>query len=114
MSPLGLSRCLTPGQVLLGGALLGDGLKAVADLGRIGADVVETWELGEALEAEHALEERRRAVADGSAGGVVARRLGDEAALQEVRDGRVGGDAADPRDVRPRAGPEVRDDRKRL
>src|SRR5262249_36729147 len=61
------------------------------------------------------LEERRRAVADRTAdGGIVAAGLADEPALRQVRDRRVGGDAADPRDVRPRARPEVRDDRERL
>ena len=45
---------------------------------------------------------------------VVAARLRDQPALDEIRDGRVGRDAADARDVRPRARPEVRDDRERL
>ena len=80
----------------------------------LGADVVEARQLRQALEPEDALEERRRAVADRAAAVVVAAGLGDQAALDEVRDGGVGGDAADARDVGPRARPEVRDDRERL
>src|SRR5581483_6769964 len=45
---------------------------------------------------------------------VVATGLGDQSALDEVRDGGVGRDAADAGDVRPRAGAEVGDDRERL
>ena len=77
-------------------------------------DVVEAWQLREALETEDAFEERRCAIANRSAGRVVAARLRDEAAVQEVRDRGVGGDAADPGDVRPRARTDVRDDRERL
>src|SRR2546423_1653073 len=80
-------------------------------------DVVEVFEAPDddtALEPEHALEERRRAIADGSSGALVPTCFGDQPALQEVRHGGVGGDAADPGDVRPRAGAEVRDDRERL
>src|SRR5206468_1305167 len=37
-----------------------------------------------------------------------------EAALDEAGDGGIGADAADARDLRPRARPDVRDDRERL
>ena len=88
-------------------------MQALADrVGRL-ADVVEPRQRREALEPEDAFEERRRAVAD-RARRLVAARLRDQAALEQVRDGRVRGDAADARDVRPRARSEVRDDRERL
>src|SRR5439155_25388168 len=61
---------------------------------------------GEAVEPEDALEERRRAIAD-RAGALVAAGLGDQAALDEARDGRVGGDAADPCDLGSRDRAEV-------
>ena len=51
----------------------GDGVQAVADLGGVGADVVEAGELREAVEAEDALEERRRPVADRAAGASASR-----------------------------------------
>ena len=40
--------------------------------------------------------------------------LGDEPAFREPGDGRVGGDAADPGDLRPAARAEIGDDRERL
>ena len=60
-----------------GGALLGDRVQPLADLVLRRADVVEPRQLREALEPEHALEERRRAVADRAAGGIVTAGLGD-------------------------------------
>ena len=53
-------------------------------------------------------------VADRAADAFVAAGLGDQAALDEARDDRVGGDAADARDLRAADRPEVRDDRQRL
>ena len=67
-------------------------MQAVADLGLVGAHVVQARQLREALEPEDALEERRRAVADG-AGGTVAPGFRDQSALEEIRDRGVGGDA---------------------
>ena len=67
---------------LLRGALLGDRFEAAADLVDIGAEIVEARQRGERLDAEDALEERRRAVAD-RAELVVAAALGDQAALDQ-------------------------------
>ena len=66
------------------------------------------------LEPEDALEERRRAVADGAARGGLAAGLCEKAPLDQAGDGGVGGDAADTRDLGPRARAEVRHDRQRL
>ncbi|MDX6437477.1 MAG: hypothetical protein QOF45_60 [Gaiellaceae bacterium] len=56
----------------LGSLADGDRVQPLADLrGRL-AQVVEPWQRGGALEAENALEERRRPVAHGTAGAVVA------------------------------------------
>ena len=68
---------------------------------------------GERLEAEDALEERRRAIAD-RAELVLAPALGDQAALGEAGDDAVDVDAADARDLGPRHRAEVGDDRERL
>src|SRR3954464_9791356 len=100
-------------QGALRGALLGDRLEACPDLGDVVADVVEPRERRERFEAEHALEERRRAVPD-RAEIAVAPGLGDEAALEEPGDDAVDVDAADAGDLPPRARAEVRDDRERL
>src|SRR5580765_6448184 len=97
----------------LRGALFGDRLEALADRCGVLADVGEAWQLGEALEPEDALEERCGAIANRAAAGLPAR-LCDEAALDEVRNGRVGRDAADPRDVGTGARAKVRNDRERL
>src|SRR5947208_3843858 len=97
----------------LRGALLGDRLETLPDRRGVLADIVEARELGEALEAEDALEQRRRAVADRAPAGLAAR-FRHEPTLDEVRDRGIGRDAADPRDVGTRARPEVRDDRERL
>src|SRR4029077_15358610 len=77
----------------LGRALFGDRVGPVADLGGVGADVVEARQLRKAFEPEHALEERRRAITDGPAGAVVATRLRDQSAFDEVRNCRFGCDA---------------------
>ena len=53
----------------------------------------------------------RHPVAHGAAGPALAPGLGDQAALDERRDGRVGGNAADARDLGPRHRAEVGDDR---
>jgi hypothetical protein len=63
---------------------------------------------------EDALEEWCDAVADGAARAALPSGLGDQAALDERRDGRVGCDTADPCDLGTRDRAEVRDDRKRL
>src|SRR5439155_18880628 len=86
----------------------------LADLRDVVAEVVEPRQLGERLEPEHPLEEPGRPVADGAARGVLAPSFGDQPALDQAGHGRVGRDAADAGDLRPRARPEVRDDRERL
>ena len=60
-------------------------MQAAADLVRVRAEVVEARQLREAVEAEDALEERRRAV-PGGACRVVPPGLGDQATVDEVRD----------------------------
>src|SRR5436309_2241995 len=102
------------GQASLGGALLGDGLEPDPDLLDVAAEVVEAWQLGEALQPEDALEERCRAVANGAAGAGLAPGLRDQPPLDQPRDRGVDRHPADARDLRPRARPEVRDDRQRL
>src|SRR6185295_16043 len=101
-----------PGRSELGGARFRDFEQALAQFGRVAAEVVESRQRSEALEPEDALEERGRPVADGTT--CLASRFGDEAALQEARDGRVRSDAADARDVGSRARAEIRHDRERL
>src|SRR5207302_8328453 len=98
----------------LRGATLGDRLEPLAQLGLTVREIVEPRQLRQALEPEDALEQRGRPVSHRSAGLVRAARLGDQPALDETGHGRIGRDAADARDLRPRAGPEIRDDRKRL
>src|SRR5690348_14159174 len=93
----------------LGRALLCDRFEPLADLRDVGAEIVDARQRRERLQPEHALEERRRAVTD-RAELVVAAAFGDQAALDETRDDAVDVHAADPRDLRPRHGPEVRDD----
>ena len=85
----------------------------LADRVRALADVVEPRQ----REATRARRRARTAASSGSGsrpGAVVAAGLGDQAALGEAGDGRVGRDAADPRDLRPRDRAEVGDDRERL
>ncbi len=77
----------------LGRALLGEGLEPAADRVGVAAEVVEPRELGEALQPENALEQRRDAVAN-RADGLVTARLGDQPALDEAGDDRS---AATPR-----------------
>ena len=84
-------------------AALRDGVQPLADGLGLLADVVQAGKRGQALEPEHALEERLEPVADRSAGAVVPAGLGDQAALEEARDRRVGGDAADAGDLGPAA-----------
>ena len=98
----------------LGGLADGDRVQPLADLRGALAQVVEPRQRGGALEPEDAFEERRRPVADGATRAVVASRLGDQAALEQAGDGRVGGDPADAGDLRPAARAEVGDDRERL
>ena len=78
------------------------------------AELRQARQRGEALEPEDALEERRRAVANRPARPVVAPGLGDQAAVEQPGNGRVRGDTADPRDLRPAARAEVGDDREGL
>src|SRR5262245_23145762 len=107
--------CVTaPGRSELGGSRLGDLEQPLAELAGIPTEIVEPRKRREALEAEDALEERRRPVPHGAAGRGLTPGFRDEAALDEARDGRVGGDAADPCDVGAGARAEVRDDRERL
>ena len=73
----------------LGRALLGDRHEPVADLVDVAAEIVQPRQLRERLEPEDPLEERRRAVADRAARAVVASRLGDQPAFDQVRDRRV-------------------------
>ena len=89
-------------------------VQPLADLRGALAQVVEARQRGGVLEPEDALEERRRPVADGTAGAVVPAGFGDQAAFEQAGDGRVGGDAADAGDLRPAARAEVGDDRERL
>ena len=65
-----------------------------------------------ALQPEQLQEQRRRAVEDGAELGAAA--LLDQPAVEQRRDRRVGVDAADARDLRPRDGLQVGDDRERL
>src|SRR5829696_2580504 len=97
-----------------GSASFRDRVQAGADLLGVAAELLEPRQLGEAAEAEDAFEERRRAVADGAAHGGVSSRFAEQAPFHEPRDGGVRRDAADARNVRPRARAEVRDDCKRL
>jgi len=62
--------------------LLGHGVQPREDLVRAVSEVVEPWKLGERVEPEHALEQRRRPVANG-ASGILAPGFGDQAALDE-------------------------------
>src|SRR5690242_10609441 len=90
-----------------GSARLGHGQQPLADGLGLAPEVVEARQLGERVEAEDALEERRHAVANGSAGPALPTGLGDQAALDERYDGRVGRDAAHARDLRPGHRPHV-------
>ena len=106
-------RHVTDGAAL-GGAALGDGLEALADLGRILAEIVEPRQLGESFEAEDPLEQLRRAVTDRAAETRLTTRLDDEPALDEPGDHRVGCDTANAGDIGPRARAQVGDDGERL
>src|ERR671912_507110 len=92
----------------------GDAVQTLADLLRRLAEVVEARQRRCALQSEDALEEPRRPVANGAAGAVLPTGFGNQAALEQARDGRVCGDAANARDLGAAAGPEVRNDRERL
>ena len=63
---------------------LGDRLQACADLVRALAEVVQARERRERVEAEDALEERRRPVPDRAADAVLAPGLRDQPALDEA------------------------------
>ena len=89
-------------------------MQPFADLRGAFAEVVEPGQRSGALEPEDALEERRRPVANRSTRSIVAACLGDQAALEQAGDGRVGGDAADASDLGPAARAEVGNDRERL
>src|SRR5687767_6066936 len=93
-------------------AALGDLEQTVAEPSRVLPDVIEARQRGQALEPEDALEERRRLVANCAAG--LASRLADQPPFEERRDRRVCRHTAYPRDLRTRAGPEIRHDRERL
>src|SRR5438552_3365038 len=97
----------------LRGALLCDGFEPGADLGHVGAEVVDARELRERLEPEDPLEELRRLVPDRAELAVPAA-LGKQTALDEAGDDAIDVDAADARDVGARAWTEVGDDRECL
>src|SRR5580765_1339847 len=96
---------------LLRAALLGDCVEPFAEIIDVTREIIQPRQLRKRLQPEHALEHRRRAVLDRPADAVVASRLRDQAPLDQSRDGRIGGDAADPRDLRPGHRPEVGHDR---
>src|SRR3954447_22347028 len=98
---------------LLRRALLGDRFAPLAGLRHVGAEGLHPRQRGERLEAEDALEERCRAVAD-RAVLVHAPALADQPSFDEAGDDAVDVDAADSCDLRPRDRAEVRDDRERL
>src|SRR3990172_11575776 len=85
---------------LLGGAGFRDFHEATAKLVRAVAEVVEPRERSKALEPEHALEERRRPVANRATQPALAAGFGDQAPLHEAGNGRVGCNAANPSDLR--------------
>src|SRR4051812_30580227 len=92
------------------GALLAGLEQALAQLRLLLRRGVEAGEVGqrvEPFEAEQLLEERGGAVQHGAE--LRAPRLLDQAALEQRRHRRLGGDAADPCDLRPRDGLQVRD-----
>ena len=89
-----------------------DLLQAFPELAGVGSQIVEAWELRQALEAEDSFEERRDAVADCAA--LLPPRLRDQAPLHEPGYDGVGGDPAEPCDVGTRDGPDVGHDRERL
>src|SRR5438105_8477576 len=101
-------------QTLLGRPPLRDRLEALAQVGLV-AELFEPRQLGQALQPEHALEQRRRPLPNSAAHRhVLPPGFGDEAALGQSGHGRVRRDPADPRDVRSRARAEIRHDRQRL
>src|SRR4051795_6601735 len=86
-------------------ALLAGLEQALAQLRLLLRRGVEAGEVGqrvEPFEAEQLLEQRGGAVQHGAE--LRAARLLDQAALEQRRNGRLGGDAADPRDLGPRDG----------
>src|SRR5207302_1474771 len=89
-------------------------VQALADRVRLVAQLLEAWKLGEALQPEDPLEERRRAVADCPARARLAPGLRDEPALDEPRHGGVRRNSADARNLGSRARAEVGDDREGL
>ena len=109
-----MSQGQSLGPVWFGAALVCDGMQPLAELVDVAGEVVEPRQLREAFQAEHALEHGRAAVLHRAADAVVAARLGDQPALDQARHGRIGRNAADARDLRPRARPQVRHDRERL
>src|SRR5262245_61390212 len=99
---------------LLRAALFCDCVEPFAEIIDVTREIIQPRQLRQRLESENPLEHRGRAVLDGPADTVVAARLGDQPALDQSGHGRIGRDAADPRDLRPRHRPEVRHDRERL
>src|SRR3712207_7346071 len=69
---------LFPYTTLFRSPLLGERLEPLADLLRVGADVVEARQLRQAVEPEDALEERSRAIADRAARSRLASGLCDQ------------------------------------
>ena len=66
------------GLSALRGLRLGDREQPLADRVLLAAEIVEPRQLGERVEREDPLEERRHAIADGAARAALATRLGDE------------------------------------
>ena len=116
-----LARCSTrPAKRSAGGggvarALLAGAQQAVAQVGLLlgrGIPLHDARQRLERVQPEELEEEVGRAVQDGAE--LRAPRLLDEAALLERRRRRLGGDAADARDLRARDRLQVGDDRQRL
>src|SRR5262249_17616166 len=99
---------------LLCGAPLGHGLEPLPDLLSTLPEIVQARQLRQPVEPEDPLEKLSRPVAHGPRRSGLSPGLGNEASLDEPADARIGGDAADPGDGGPRAGPEVGDHRERL
>src|SRR5262249_55621817 len=89
--------------------------QALAQVGLLVRRRVEGGNLGQCVEpaeAEQLLEQGGRPVEHGAE--LRAARLLDQPALEQRRDGGLGGDAADARDLRPRHRLQVGDDRQAL
>ena len=77
----------------------GDLEESLAELFGVLSEIVEARERCQTFQAEHALEQRRRSVANRTTRAVLPTGLTDQATLDEAGDGRVGSHTADSRDV---------------